>query len=280
MKKWFKECPFCANEIKEKAIKCQYCWEFLPEEKKEEPKKKVKKERKDCPFCSNKVDIDAKICPFCDERLDNNDINNKSEVWWRGQINLKATTSEINSCIKNERKWQNWARGSIVWIIFYGIVLFSWPTLNEKEKAEKLLWIAIIVFIITIIYFFIWLIKNYRILLNSNIKWLTSSPKSWIVFSWICPIVNLYMPQRTLEDVFECMLSNVWENYDKNLLKIRWIFWIISLVSSCLMYCYPVWLSMLAIISFLISTIAHIYLLLRICNKIISAQEKYLKKTN
>jgi len=29
MKKWFVECPFCKNEIKEGAKKCQYCWEFL-----------------------------------------------------------------------------------------------------------------------------------------------------------------------------------------------------------------------------------------------------------
>ncbi len=35
MKKWFKECPFCKNEIKEKAIKCQYCWEFLNKDEKE-----------------------------------------------------------------------------------------------------------------------------------------------------------------------------------------------------------------------------------------------------
>ena len=72
MKKWYKLCPFCANEIKEKAIKCQYCWEFLPEEeKKEEPLKKAEKQKKDCPFCLNKIDAEATVCPFCDESLDN-----------------------------------------------------------------------------------------------------------------------------------------------------------------------------------------------------------------
>lgn len=29
MKKWYKLCPYCANEIKEWAIKCQFCNEFL-----------------------------------------------------------------------------------------------------------------------------------------------------------------------------------------------------------------------------------------------------------
>ena len=34
MKKWYKKCPFCANEIKEWAIKCQFCKNFLNGEEK------------------------------------------------------------------------------------------------------------------------------------------------------------------------------------------------------------------------------------------------------
>ncbi len=29
MKQGYKECPYCANSIKEWALKCQYCWEFF-----------------------------------------------------------------------------------------------------------------------------------------------------------------------------------------------------------------------------------------------------------
>lgn len=45
----------------------------MPEEKKEEPKKRVKKETKECPFCMNNLDADSTVCPFCDEPFDDLD---------------------------------------------------------------------------------------------------------------------------------------------------------------------------------------------------------------
>lgn len=64
MKKWFTECPFCKNEIKEGAIKCQFCWEFLDGREKEEKKeKKESKKYSQIVNYSNNITIH---CPNCD----------------------------------------------------------------------------------------------------------------------------------------------------------------------------------------------------------------------
>jgi len=65
MKKWFTECPFCKNEIKEGAIKCQYCGEFLDGREKEEKKEKKesKKPYSQLVYYSSNITIH---CPNCD----------------------------------------------------------------------------------------------------------------------------------------------------------------------------------------------------------------------
>ena len=104
MKKWYKLCPFCANEIKEAAIKCQYCWEFLKKnEKKKENSKKTWKSKKECPFCLNKIDEDVKQCPFCEENIEEKE--NKDEIKnnkWNKNENI---LEEINETIKPDEEW-------------------------------------------------------------------------------------------------------------------------------------------------------------------------------
>ena len=112
MKKWYKLCPYCANEIKGKAIKCQYCWEFLQDENK---KNLQKKEKKECPFCLSLIDLNENICPFCKENLIL-DINTKEqEKWQKNEINAKKDT--------NKNRYQN-KRFEILCLLLIDLILF------------------------------------------------------------------------------------------------------------------------------------------------------------
>lgn len=172
MKKWFKECPFCANEIKEKAIKCQYCWEFLPEEKKEEPKKKAKKETKDCPFCMNKIDVDATVCPFCDENLrENPAIEKASKKKAKKEVSIDGSTetNELTKANNNVKTafifwciwgWltlimslaqQDWSL--LIWLIYFWVLLYL---LYHKKNRMAALFLFIEYIMDTIYSFMDW----------------------------------------------------------------------------------------------------------------------------
>jgi len=130
-----KHCPFCDNEIKAKAIKCQYCWEFLSKKEKDGTKKKSKEETKECPFCLNKIDIDVTVCPFCDENLDTEKI-----------------------LYENRTKCDNWRHNRyiwILWLVILDIILAYNVHLSPYRRGEcfwsSLFWYLILVVILSVI---------------------------------------------------------------------------------------------------------------------------------
>lgn len=174
MKKWFKECPYCANEIKEKAIKCQYCWEFLSNEdvNKEESEKKAKKEIKDCPFCMNKIDVYATVCPFCDENLEeepNVEKTSKEKAKKEVSTDGSTETNELTKANNNIKTafifwciwgWltlimalaqQNWSL--LIWLIYFWVLLYL---LYYKKNRMAALFIFIEYIMDTIYSFMNW----------------------------------------------------------------------------------------------------------------------------
>lgn len=89
-KKWYKQCPYCGEEIDKRAVKCQYCKKFLYKAKKE------------CPFCFNEIDEDLSKCPFCDEVLE---IDDDNKVIGDDEKNCEEESDDESNSYKEDKKY-------------------------------------------------------------------------------------------------------------------------------------------------------------------------------
>ena len=175
MKKWYKECPFCKNEIKKEATKCQYCEEILPKEK---------PEVKECPFCKNEIKYDAVKCQYCHKVLnaidkkDTKKIPNKKEKIKKELCRFckKDYWTEEDSRVIHATRELNRVSAVVARYVKYetmDIVIPRCKKCHEKQKRNilksvlKLIWLPFLIgFILWIcfrgeikewLYFWLWL---------------------------------------------------------------------------------------------------------------------------
>ncbi len=137
MKKWFKVCPFCANEIKEKAIKCQYCWESLDRDKNlkqgkiKENNENVVSEADDKKVVDYfySIDICIIVCSFAKLRNSNYDKETRAVVLiivWLYWIFRLLAWIKVQKTWTTEAWRQRWKRKKIEWILIAVVWLSIW----------------------------------------------------------------------------------------------------------------------------------------------------------
>lgn len=177
MKKWYRECPFCKEEIKKAAIKCQYCWEILPVEEIEE---KIP-ETKECPFCKNEIKYKAIKCQYCHEFLEKNtNTQNKKLInyeWRKNVINKwMAKESFYKELIPNRLQRWSFALRSIWWnVAAILLMILLW-----EAGLSEILWI---IYILNIGFHIYIGSKRYH---DMWINW-------WAWLSCIIPLVVLFL---------------------------------------------------------------------------------------
>ena len=110
---WYKLCPYCKNEIKELAKKCQYCKKMVT---------------KICPLCKSEIPINAKKCKVCGERIDE---QARTENIKGENFTVKENKKETS------KKCKFWCLKHFIVIVFIIIAIIIWWRYYNKYLAKS-----------------------------------------------------------------------------------------------------------------------------------------------
>lgn len=130
MEKKTKRCPYCGEEILEKAIKCKHCGEMLD---KIETYQKTKK----CPFCAENIPQNANYCDICESNLENVKSNNIPPSI---EFSTENTPKNLDISKTDLKKW-NWGAFWLTWI--WGIGNKCWLTFWAFIPYFNIIWMFV-----------------------------------------------------------------------------------------------------------------------------------------